>query len=81
MRSAIDRSGRVVVPKPLRVRLGIVGAAEIEIEERDGVIEIRPVPVAVEVEETPDGPVARPLEAVGPIDDTVVRETLERIRR
>jgi len=81
MRTAIDRSGRVVVPKPLRDRLGLVGAAEIEIDERDGVIEIRPVPVAVELVETPDGPVARPLEAVEPIDDTVVRETLERIRR
>jgi AbrB family looped-hinge helix DNA binding protein len=81
MRTAIDHAGRVVIPKPLRDRLGLTGSTGVEIDERDGVIEIRPLPLAVEVVETPDGPVAQPLEAVAPIDDTIVRNALERARR
>lgn len=43
MRTTIDTAGRVVVPKHLRVRLGLSGGTEVEVGERDGAVEIRPV--------------------------------------
>ncbi|MEP6814005.1 MAG: AbrB/MazE/SpoVT family DNA-binding domain-containing protein [Marmoricola sp.] len=42
MKTTIDGAGRVVVPKAMRQRLGIDGPAEVEIELRDGTVEIRP---------------------------------------
>jgi len=42
MKTAIDRFGRVVVPKEMRVRLGIEADSGIEIDVRDNEIVIRP---------------------------------------
>ena len=41
MRTTIDRLGRIVVPKPLRDRLRLRGGEALDIEERDGVLELR----------------------------------------
>jgi AbrB family looped-hinge helix DNA binding protein len=81
MRITIDGVGRIVVPKPIRDRLHLEGGAILEVDERDGVIEIRPAPVEIEIVETPHGPVARPLDDVAPLDDATVRDTLEQVRR
>ena len=81
MRAAIDRSGRIVIPKPIRDRLRLVGGEELEVEERDGVIEIRPAPVAVEIVVDDDVPVARAVEPVVAVNDEVVRDVLESVRR
>lgn len=43
MKTTIDAAGRVVVPKQLRIRLGLSGGTEVEIGERDGAVQIRPV--------------------------------------
>ncbi len=43
MKTTIDAAGRVVVPKQLRIRLGLTGGTEVEVGERDGAVEIRPV--------------------------------------
>lgn len=81
MRTTIDGAGRVVVPKVLRDRLRLFGGAELEIEEVDGVIEIRPAPGVVRVVQTPEGPVAAS-EALGTkLDDASVRDVLEQTRR
>lgn len=81
MRTAIDRSGRIVVPKSIRDRLHLVGGEELEIEERDGVIEVRPAPAEVDIVDTPDGPVARARSPIAPLDDQTVRDALASIRR
>lgn len=81
MRTSIDRFGRVVVPKAIRERLQLRGGEALEIEERDGVVELRPVPAEVELVETPEGPVARPVEELPPLTDATVRDTLEQVRR
>ncbi len=81
MRTAIDRFGRIVIPKAIRDRLRLVGGEELEVEERDGVIEIRPAPIAVEIVATDDGPVARAAQPVPVLDDEVVRDVLESVRR
>ncbi|MGH8925872.1 MAG: AbrB/MazE/SpoVT family DNA-binding domain-containing protein [Acidimicrobiia bacterium] len=77
----MDRSGRIVVPKPIRDRLSLRGGEELEIIERDGVIEVWPAPLEIEIMETPEGPVAVPKTHVPPLTTDLVRETLEKIRR
>ena len=81
METTIDSLGRVVVPKAIRDRLQLSGGERLEIEERGGVIEMRPSPANVEIVETPEGPVAAPVDDLPPLTDEAVRETLERIRR
>jgi AbrB family looped-hinge helix DNA binding protein len=81
MRATIDALGRVVVPKRIRDKLQLRGGEVLEIEERDGLIELRLAPSVVEVVETPEGPVLRALEEVEPLTDELVRDTLEQVRR
>jgi AbrB family looped-hinge helix DNA binding protein len=70
-----------VVPKPIRDRLRLKGGETLEVEERDGIVELRPVPVEMRVVETTEGPVAQPLEHVSALTDDVVRDTLDDVRR
>jgi AbrB family looped-hinge helix DNA binding protein len=49
MRTTIDSAGRVVIPKEIRKATGLEGGAEIDIEERDGAIEIKPVYAKVKI--------------------------------
>jgi AbrB family looped-hinge helix DNA binding protein len=79
MRTTIDGAGRVVIPKSLRDRLRLVGGSTLEIEEVDGVIEVRPVPGVVRVVTTPEGPVA--VADGGVLDDATVRDVLDQLRR
>ena len=79
MKTTIDAAGRVVVPKAIRERLQWVGRADVEIEERDGIVEIRPLSGDVRIVQTPEGPVAvcgQP----ATLSDETVRATLERVR-
>lgn len=55
MKTTIDAAGRIVVPKAMRRRLGIEGPAEVQIEVRDGAVEIRPDGREVELVEGEDG--------------------------
>jgi AbrB family looped-hinge helix DNA binding protein len=43
MRTTIDRAGRLVIPKPIRDEAGVSDGGEVEIEFRDGRIELEPV--------------------------------------
>lgn len=81
MRSSIDSAGRLVIPKALRDRAGLATGQPVEIRERDGTIEIEPVPVSMTLADRGDGPVAVAGEALPPLTDELVRETLERTRR
>jgi len=81
VKATIDRVGRVVVPKPIRDKLGLRGGEPLEVEERDGVIELRPAAMEARVVETPQGPVAEPLGSTTPLSDELVREVLEQVRR
>lgn len=81
MRSTIDSAGRVVLPKALRDRLGLVGGSELDIVEVDGVIEIKPVPILARKVMTDVGAVIAADGDVAPMTDDDVRRALERIRR
>jgi AbrB family looped-hinge helix DNA binding protein len=43
MKIRIDQSGRIVVPKPMRKRLGLMSGTELEVTEQGGGVLLRPV--------------------------------------
>lgn len=81
MRTAIDSAGRVVIPKSLREALGLVGGQSLEINERDGRLEIVPAPTPMRLVEEDDGVVAVADADMPVLTADMVRDTLERTRR
>jgi AbrB family looped-hinge helix DNA binding protein len=78
MHVAIDSAGRVVVPKPLRDRLGISPATPLEIEIVDGHLELTPAGESPAVIEGAHGP---SFAATGTsITDAELRGVLEAVR-
>jgi AbrB family looped-hinge helix DNA binding protein len=81
MKSTIDLAGRIVVPKVLRERLGLVGGSVVDIRERDGRLEIEPAPTSMALVKRRGRRVAVPAKNLPPLTDELVRETIERSRR
>ena len=81
MISTIDAAGRVVIPKSIRETLRLVGGVALDIRERDGIVEISPLPATLELREGPKGVVAVPSKKMPPLTDDLVRATIERSRR
>jgi AbrB family looped-hinge helix DNA binding protein len=81
MRTTIDAAGRVVIPKEIRVRLGLSGGERVEVQEREGRIEIEPALVPMSLRDEGNGKVAVPEEDLPPLTDEIVRATIERTRR
>lgn len=59
MRTTIDKAGRIVVPKQLRDRLGLVAGTEIEIDEEGCGLRVEPIfeKRRAWIEQREDGPV------------------------
>jgi len=81
MRSTIDSAGRLVIPKAIRDRLGLMGGQPVKIRERDGVIEIEPEPMPMNLADRDGVLVAVPEDEIAPLTDDIVRITIERTRR
>lgn len=81
MRSTIDSAGRVVIPKAIRARLGLSGGVSVEIQERDGKVEIEAAPAAMSLVEKEGALVVVPDEELPSLTDELVREAIERSRR
>ncbi len=81
MRTTVDSAGRVVIPKALRDALGLAAGQALEITEQDGRLEIVPAATPMRLVDEGDG-VAAVADADMPVlTASVVRDTLERIRR
>lgn len=80
MRTTVDRFGRIVVPKTMRVRLGLRAGTAIEIEETEGGISLRPVedssPLTLK-----HGVLVFSGSAVGNLEDAVAADREERASR
>jgi AbrB family looped-hinge helix DNA binding protein len=81
MRTTIDAAGRIVIPKPLRERLGLAAGEALELREREGRLEIEPLPTPMSLVRRRGGVVAVSRKPLPPLSDDVVRATLERSRR
>jgi AbrB family looped-hinge helix DNA binding protein len=81
MRTTIDRAGRLVIPKALRDALGLESGTPLEINARDGRLEIEPVPTAMRLERRGRGLVAVTDEPLPALDADDVRAVLEAMRR
>lgn len=81
MRTTIDGAGRVVIPKPLRDEAGLLAGAEVDVELRDGKIEIEAVPVPMRLVRRGGKFVIESEGDVPPLTDEDVRDVLDRIRR
>jgi AbrB family looped-hinge helix DNA binding protein len=80
MKTTIDGAGRIVVPKSLRDAMGLTAGVELDVMFTDGHLEIDFAPATVEIDQTglprllADGDMP-------PLDEAVVRATLEGSRR
>lgn len=81
MKAAIDRAGRIVVPKALRQALGLKAGQELEIRASDGRLEIEIASTPMQLKKRGKGVVAVPQAKLPPLTAEQVRDTLERIRR
>ena len=81
MRVAIDRVGRIVIPKSMREALGIGGPTELELTERDGALELTVPYIKAHLEERDGFTVIVPDEPVRPLTSEMVNEAIERSRR
>ena len=81
MKATIDRAGRIVVPKALRLALGLRAGQELDIRARDGLLELEIAPTPMRLRRRGKGLVAVPDIELPALSVDQVRETLERVRR
>ena len=74
MRTTIDKAGRLVIPRPLRERIGLAGGGEVELELDGAAVRIEPVPGSDLRED--DGLLVIPA-AGTPIPGAAVRELID----
>jgi AbrB family looped-hinge helix DNA binding protein len=81
MKATIDAAGRIVVPKALRVALGLRPGQPLEVRVAEGRLEIEVAPTPMQLRKRGKGMVAVPDEVLPALTAEIVRETLERVRR
>jgi AbrB family looped-hinge helix DNA binding protein len=77
MRTTIDKAGRVVIPKEIRRKAGLVPGSELEVRLENGTIELEPVPAPYELRREGEFLVIHHLTDVPPLTS----EDVERIRQ
>ena len=80
IRTAIDASGRLVVPKPLREELGLIAGTPLLISVHDGRLEIEPVYAEIHTVERDGLRVAELVEPMPPLAQEDVRATRRGLR-
>lgn len=77
MTITIDAAGRVVIPQAIRRRLGLVAGTELEVDETDGGVVLRPTSV-VRIETAADGlPILRVAHGTDELTTSDVRRLVE----
>ena len=81
MKATIDAAGRIVVPKPLRLALGLKPGQPLDIRAGDGRLEIEIAPTPMQLKKRGKGVVAVPDAELPALTAQQVRDTLARVRR
>lgn len=81
MKATIDSAGRLVVPKALRDALGARPGQELEVQLKDGRLEIEVPATQMRLKGKGKSRTAVPMRKLPPLTVDQVRETLEQIRR
>ncbi|MEO6571409.1 MAG: AbrB/MazE/SpoVT family DNA-binding domain-containing protein [Ilumatobacteraceae bacterium] len=81
MRTTIDPSGRVVIPKALREAIGLGDGGEIEIRLVDGALLVAPPTVPKRVDIRDGRAIIVAEDDLPPLPDQVVRDVLDAVRR
>jgi len=76
----MDSSGRLVLPKAIRERAGLVADIPLSVSVDDGRILIEPAPRAVRIVRKGRLSVAVPREEVEPLSDETVRRVRDAVR-
>ncbi|HLR93184.1 MAG TPA: AbrB/MazE/SpoVT family DNA-binding domain-containing protein [Jiangellaceae bacterium] len=80
-RTTVDAAGRLVVPKELRVALGLEPGRAVDIVFTDGRLEIELAPVEAQVVREEGLPRITAVEQPPPLSDREIREAIESTRR
>ncbi len=80
MRVAIDKAGRVVIPREVRAKAGLKPGVALEIRVRDGVIELEVPSTPMKIVKKGRWAVAVPDKAAGKLSQRQVDETVEALR-
>ena len=80
MKTTIDGSGRIVIPKEVRREAGIQAAMAVDVRCQDGRIEIEPAPIRVKLTRRGRLLVAEAQEATPRLSNKTVEHTLAAIR-
>ncbi len=81
MQSTLDKSGRVVVPKPIRDELRLVPGTVLNFEQRAGKVILRPLFCKEPMLTRQDGVLVYDGQAVGELDGAVEAQRKERQER
>jgi AbrB family looped-hinge helix DNA binding protein len=80
MKTAIDRAGRLVIPRQLRQAAGIRPGEAVDLLAKDGAIIIRPAETEMRLEKQGRFMVIVPEVPIEPLGEEIVTKTLEEIR-
>jgi AbrB family looped-hinge helix DNA binding protein len=81
MRTTIDGAGRIVIPKPLREQAGLRAGSEVDVELRDGRIEIEPTSSDMRLVDVDAGATIEAAGEMPLLTAEQVRDVLEHVRR
>jgi len=81
MRTTIDGAGRIVIPKSVREQAGLRAGSEVDVEFRDGRIEIEATTTDMRLVGSEGGSVIVAAAEMPPLTADEVRDVLERVRR